>query len=63
MEGYDDGLTIWTGLQGSCLSTMFVMYNGFFVLTLFNDYDRWLKSNDVDKYMIKLSHDMTMSIL
>ena len=31
------------------------------------DYDWWLKSNDIDKYMIKLSHGkstyMTMSIL
>ena len=67
MEGYDDGLTIWPGLQWSCLSTMLVMYNGYFVLTMFNDYDWWLKSNDIDKYMIKLSHGkstyMTMSIL
>ena len=35
---------------------MLVMYNGYFVLTMFYDYDWWLKSNDIDKYMIKLSH-------
>ena len=61
MEGYDDGLTIWPGLQWSCLSTMLVM-NGYFVLTMFNDYDWWLKSNDMDKYMIKLSHGKSLSI-
>ena len=66
MEGYDDGLTIWPGLQWSCLSTMLVMYTGYFVWLCY-DYDLWLKSNDIDKYMIKLSHGkstyMTMSIL